>query len=157
MSLRGELSPKAMLYFQLKADKIATEPVWPCSLCDSRYRLQCTHLSTEDYATLKAKRNKAAAKDANSQDIVDIYECGHVYGDWHHTGHDGNETRKYYKGMCTECLCEWVWENRSIRVGKLKGDVRARQSRSKVATKSRRKREGVMKKWVLRGAMRGKA
>ena len=154
-----ELSPKEILYFQLRDEQPATESVEDCGRCAFYYQLSCTHLSAEDCETLKAKKMVTASKDKNSRDVVQVYECGHACRNQRRVTSSSNMERKYCKGMCTECLREWVWEGRAIRTGKIKGITRPCQykKREKAAKrKSSYKPRGVYKAWVVRGLVFGK-
>lgn len=164
----GEWSPRELLYFQLKDEQTATGSAQQCAICESRYQLSCTHLSAEKCATLKAEKVVAAAKDEKGQDIVQVYECGHTCRNHYRVRSSNTQEKKYRKGMCTECLCEWVWERRMIRIGKVKGVTRPRQDKKpkKGATgkstrnprnlRKPRRPFGVYKRWIMRGLMLGR-
>ncbi|KAI2632458.1 hypothetical protein GGS26DRAFT_556089 [Hypomontagnella submonticulosa] len=150
-------SQGTLLYRQLRDERAETYLTGPCGICEFQSRLDCTHLTAEECATLVPARVTTATTAEDSLE-VQIYQCGHAFRN-QYLVRPGVCKKKYQKGMCIRCLSKWVWDGRAVRVGKVLGASRSprRGTKKPDAPMAPKRRRGVTRTWVRRGLMVGQA
>jgi hypothetical protein len=131
----------------------SSTPASECGTCQLQHRVVCTHLTEEQYASLKATKRAIAHQGENKS--LHLYECGHVYRDLCRIGRDARGPKQRTKGLCTECWRYVASDGRRMCVDHERGYSRPSyvSHKSKADDTRYKRRRGKFRVWRIRGPM----
>lgn len=160
-TMESQSSYSSLLYAHLKKERALTRDTEPCTRCEIRHGLDCTHLTAEQLANLRPVRQVANYQSSDDSKSIRLYECGHAFRNHFRVAPSTEGSKDLRNGFCGRCWNRLVWGR--PRMGKPQGQRRPKRRPKRRVRKStvntsentvRQKQPGgKLKKWVVRGPM----
>ncbi|KAI1295926.1 hypothetical protein F5Y03DRAFT_410367 [Xylaria venustula] len=133
---------------------IPSNSVESYEVCQLQNKIVCDHLTTEQYASLKATKRTLTAETDNYR----VYECGHVYRALCRVAHVYLGPKEKTAGLCSQCWRYLTTDGKRIRLDH-RGKRRPKNPNAKLRSRNidtrPRPRRGPYRIWRVRGHMMG--
>ncbi|KAI0113640.1 hypothetical protein GGR51DRAFT_556788 [Nemania sp. FL0031] len=105
-----------------------------CGMCLLLNKIECSHLTAEQYASLKATKRSMAAEGEEGFPLR-VFECGHVYRGNRRAWRNISGPKIKTGGMCSQCWRQIGSGGRRVRldtIGKVRPRLKKAPSKSRV-------------------------